>query len=364
MAKKAFRTLISTVIAGAMVAMLAACTPQVEADQSATAKTIRIGYFANLTHAPALIAKQKAYFEEFLGDTKIEYTVFTAGPAAIEALKGGALDVAYIGPSPSIAGYLSTRGSLLKIVSGATSGGAKFIVQPDLIAAEGKPTDAEIAALAGKTIADPQLGGTQDVALRDYLIENGLSADGLNPDVSIAPLANADTLSQFQAGNIDGAWVPEPWATRLILEGGGKVFIDEADLWTDGQFVTTNVVASQKFLASYPNTVKAVLQANLKAIEFLNEATNQNEAKSLVQAELLEQTGKSLKSEVIDAAWLNLSFTVDPLAETLKKNFLAAVAVKQLKNVLESDLNGIYDVSLLNAVLEKPVSVPTELGKN
>lgn len=340
----------------ATAAMSACASSAASVDPKATAETVRIGYFANLTHAPALVARQQQLFEKYLGETKVEFTVFSAGPAAIEAFKGGALDLAYIGPNPAIAGYVTTNGSLLNVVSGATSGGAKFVVKPELIASEGQPTEAEIAALNGKIIADPQLGGTQDVALRTFLTENNLTVDGGSPDVAITPLANADTLAQFKLGAIDGAWVPEPWATRLILEGGAKVFIDEKDLWEDGKFVTTNIVASQKFLNNYPATVLAVLRANLEAVEFLNDSANLAAAKQLVQSELVAQTGKALPAEVIDAAWLNLQFTVDPLATTLQENFSDALALNQIRADATA-LRGIYELTPLNALL-------TELGKS
>lgn len=362
------KAIIPALVATLMASVLTACAPAATGESASTpAKTVRVGYFANLTHAPALIARQQKLFEKYLGDTKVEYTYFTAGPAAIEALKGGALDVAYIGPNPSVSGYLSTNGSLLNIVSGATSAGAKFIVKPDLIATEGAPTDAEIAALAGHNFASPQLGGTQDVALRNYLADHALTFSGSKPDVTITPLANADTLAQFKLGNIDGAWVPEPWATRLVLEGSGKVFVDEATLWQDGQFVTTNIVASQKFLKQHAVTVKAILQANIDAIDFLNKPENESSAKEQVQAELLAGSGKSLAADVIDAAWKNLKFTNDPLASTLLTSFDAAVKVEQLKGKTQDDLKGIYNLDLLNSLLSEKgataISVPAELVK-
>jgi len=328
---------------------------------SGTADTIRIGYFANITHAPALIAKQKALFEKYLGKTKVEYSVFSVGTAEIEALKGGALDVAYIGPNPSISGYTTTQGTLLRVISGAVSGGAKFIVKPSLIATAGKPTKAEIKGLQGHIFATPGLGGTQDVALRNYLRLNSLAIGVGSQSVTISPTDNASTLTLLQKGAIDGAWVPEPWATRLIDEGKGKLFVDEASLWPNGKFVTTDIVASQKFLDSAPATVKAVLQANNAAIAFLNNKANLADAKNTVQAELKARTGKTLADATIDKAWPALTFTADPLATTLKANFISGVNAKVLGGSLTAnDIKGIFDLRILNGLLkaakQKPVT--------
>ncbi|MEY4411448.1 MAG: hypothetical protein RLZ69_1022, partial [Actinomycetota bacterium] len=182
-----FRKLSVGVGLAALIAA-AVMTPSSANAAAATAPTVRIGYFANLTHAPALIARQQKLFEKYLGaGTKVQYTYFTVGTAEIEALKGGAIDIGYVGPSPAISGYTTTRGTVLNIVSGATSGGAVFVVKPGLIKTEGEPTKAEIAALAKKNIADPGLGGTQDVALRTYLVKNGLYSGGRSA-VNIVPL--------------------------------------------------------------------------------------------------------------------------------------------------------------------------------
>ena len=202
-----------------------------------TAQTVRIGFFANVTHAPALVGQQLRFFEQYLNKegTNVEYVLFNAGPAEIEALKGGAIDVGYIGPNPSVAGYTSTNGDLLNVVSGVASGGASLIVKPNITS---------VADLKGKKIASPQLGGTQDVALRSFLKDKGFATNvSGGGDVTVIPTDNATTLTLFKKGDIDGAWVPEPWASRLVLEGGGKVLVDEKDLWPGGQFVTTNIIA-------------------------------------------------------------------------------------------------------------------------
>ena len=263
-----------------------------------TAPVVRIGFFANVTHAPALVAPQSRLFEAFLGKdgTKVEYTAFNAGPAVVEAMKGGAIDVSYIGPNPSISGYTSTGGTLLRVVSGSTSAGAQFVVKPGITS---------VADLKGKKIATPQLGNTQDVALRSWLKEQGLSTSvSGGGDVTIVPTDDATTLTLFKRGDLDGAWLPEPWASRLVLEAGAKVFLDEKSLWPGGQFVTTQIIAAQPFLAKYPGTVRSILQANNSAIKYI--ASNVTKSKDVVQEQITKWTGKPLPDAVITRSWGNL----------------------------------------------------------
>ena len=308
-----------------------------------TAKVVRVGFFANVTHGSALIAQQKRFFEKFLAPqgTKIEYTLFNAGPSVIEAMKGGSIDVSFIGPNPAVSGYVSTRGALLKVVSGATVGGAQFITKKSITT---------VAQLRGKTIATPQLGNTQDVALRAYLRKKGFTTSLLGSgDVNIAPTANASTLDLFKNGSLDGAWVPEPWASRLVLEANGRVFLDEKELWPAGKFVTTVIVAKSDFLKTYPGTVRSVIQATNFANKWA--AKNQQAAKDAVQAQLIKWTGKGLSDAVINRAWKNLSFTLDPVASSLATSVDEAVDAGVLTNVGSRGIAGIYDIRLLNTVL-------------
>lgn len=304
----------------------------------ATAETVRLGYFANVTHAPAIVGVENGLFEQHLGDTKLETSTFNAGPEAIEAVFAGAIDMTFIGPNPAINAFAQSNGEAVRIVSGSTSGGASLVVSPDI----NSPAD-----LAGTTLATPQLGNTQDVALRAWLKDEGYSTDTAGGgDVSIKPQANADTLTAFQAGDIDGAWVPEPWATRLIQEGNGKVLVDEASLWPDGQFVTTHLIVRTEFLDEYPGTVKAVLQGELAALDFI--AANPTEAKTVTNAGIERITDKPLPQQVIDASWENLEFTADPIAASLVKSAEDAVEAGLLDPV---ELDGIYELGILNELL-------------
>ena len=303
-----------------------------------SASSIRLGFFGNVTHATPLIGLQEGFFKKELGTTEIKPQAFNAGPAAIEALKGGSIDATYIGPNPSISGFTSTNGELLRIVAGATSGGASLVVKPGI----NGPAD-----LKGKKIASPQLGGTQDVALRAWLTKNGYKVETTGKgDVSVVPTENAQTLAAFQKGELDGAWLPEPWATRLVLEAGAKVLVDERTLWPEGKFVTTNLIVSTKFLKEHPDTIEALLKGQVAANDWA--VANPDKAKVAVNTKIAEYAGKPLKDDVLNAAWPNIEITNDPLASSLGKLSEDGVAVGVTK---KADLHGIYDLTLLNKVL-------------
>jgi NitT/TauT family transport system substrate-binding protein len=301
---------------------------------------LRLGYFPNLTHAPAIIGVEKGLFKKELG-TKVTLntTTFNAGPDVVTAIFSNALDISYIGPNPAINAWAQSKGAAIRIISGATSGGAALVVKPSITS---------VAQLKGKKIASPQLGNTQDVALRAYLKEHGFKSDKTGGgDVKVVAQANSQTLETFKAGSLEGAWVPEPWATRLVLEGGGKVLVDEKTVWPDGRFVTTHIIVRTAFLREHPDVVANFLKGHVAAVDFANASAE--EAKSVVNASLEKITGKALKAEVINDAWKNLTFTADPIASSLRESAKDAEAVDLLDPV---DLDGIYDLKALNAVLK------------
>jgi len=307
------------------------------------AKAIRLGFFANVTHSPALIGQENKFFEKYLTPegTKIEYVAFNAGSAVIEAIKGGAIDIAYIGPSPTINGFTNTNGTLIRIIGGSTSGGAEFVVKPRINT---------VADLVGKKIATPQLGNTQDVALRSWLAGKGLKTSiTAGGDVTVIPTENAQTLTLFQSGDIDGAWLPEPWSSRLVLDAGAKVFLNEKSLWPKGQFATTHVIASTSFLSKYPGTIRSVLRGHLDAITFAN--ANPTQAQDDVQKMIEKLSGKRLSDAVMTRAWQDLSFTSDPLSSSLSRNANNAVEAGVLTTLGPKGLRTIYDLRLLNSIL-------------
>ncbi len=312
--------------------------------------TLRLGYFPNVTHASALVGVESGVFEENLGDNvTLETVTFNAGPAAIEALFSDAIDATYIGPNPAINAFAQSNGEAIRIVSGATSGGAFLVVNPDIQ----DPEDLE-----GKTIATPQLGNTQDVALRTWLEEEGFETDTTGGgDVSVVPQDNAQMLELFRAGEIDGAWVPEPWATRLIDEGGGEILVDERDLWPDGRYVTTHLIVATDFLDENPGVVKRLLQGQVAANALIEDEPA--EAQDLVAQGIENATGTAIPPELVAAAFENLTFTNDPIASSLRKSAKNAEAVGLLEPV---DLDGIYSLKLLNQVL-KAEGEPKVKGK-
>jgi len=325
----------------------AAATPGKGGDEPVT---LRLGYFPNVTHASALVGIEGGIFEENLGaNVTLEPTVFNAGPAAVEALFSDALDATYIGPNPAINAFAQSDGEAIRIISGATSGGAFLVVNPDIK----KPKDLE-----GKKIATPQLGNTQDVALRTYLKDKGFETDTTGGgDVSIVPQDNAQTLELFKSGDIDGAWVPEPWATRLVDEGGGKILVDERDLWPDGQYVTTHLIVRTEFLDDHPDVVKQLLAGQVQANDFISDQPER--AQQLVAQGIENATGKPIAAELVAASFANLTFTNDPIASSLKQSAKNAEDVGLPEPV---DLKGIYDLKPLNKVL-KALGQPTVKGK-
>jgi NitT/TauT family transport system substrate-binding protein len=277
-------------------------------------------------------------FQEALGTTRLKTQVFNAGPAAVEAIFAGSLDAAFIGPNPAINAFVKSQGQAIRIVAGATSGGASLVVKPSITSAAG---------LKGKRLASPQTGGTQDIALRTYLADHGLKVDLRGAGAAtIVAQENSQTLSLFQAGQIDGAWVPEPWASRLVLEGGGHVLVDERDLWPGGRFVTTHLIVRTAYLQEHPDTVRSLLRGLIEADKQVN--GDRARAEAVVNAELKKLTGKALKAGTIDRAFAQITLTEDPIASSLKTSAEHGFATGLVKR---ADLTGIYDLTLLRELL-------------
>jgi NitT/TauT family transport system substrate-binding protein len=306
--------------------------------------TLRLGYFPNVTHAQPQVALARGTFGEFLGsNVTLEPKEFNAGPSVIEALFAGEIDASYIGPNPAINGYTRSDGKELRIVAGATSGGARLIVRPG--ANITSPAD-----FSDKKVASPQLGNTQDVALRSWLASNGLNAREQGGDVQVLPTANADQLTLFQNGQIDGAWAPEPWAVRLEQEAGGTEFLDEKTLWPDGKFVTTHLIVKTSFLEEHPDVVEDLIRAHVETTLWIEQ--NEAEARRLINENIERVTSKALPATVIDAAWEHIDVTYDPVASSLFKSAEDAFALGFLGDE-EPDLTNIYALDLLNAVLRE-----------
>ncbi|MEV7084660.1 aliphatic sulfonate ABC transporter substrate-binding protein [Streptomyces sp. NPDC093085] len=305
-----------------------------------SADTVRLGYFPNLTHATALVGTEKGIFQQELGGTKLTATTFNAGPSEIEALNAGSIDIGYIGPSPAINGYTQTGGKGLRIIGGSASGGVKLVVNPAKIKS--------LADVKGKKIATPQLGNTQDVAFLNWISDQGWKVDAQSGkgDVSVIRTDNKTTPDLYKSGSIDGAWVPEPTASKLVAEGA-KEILDESTLWPGRQFVITNIIVSQKFLKEHPDVVEAFLRGSVKTNEWIH--AHDAEAKATANEALKKLSGKALPADVLDPAWKSIKITDDPLAATLRSEADHAVKAGLLK---KPDLAGIYDVAPLNKVLK------------
>jgi NitT/TauT family transport system substrate-binding protein len=346
MTRRRLRNAGAAVIAVALAVLAVGCSSDagdVGTSGGAAAEVpseVKLGYFPNITHAPAIIGIEKGYFADALGgETKLTTTAFNAGPAAIEALLSGAIDATFIGPNPAINGFAQSKGQALRIVSGAASGGVSFVVKPDITSAED---------LKGKKIGTPQLGNTQDVAVRYWLQQQGLSTDIKGGgDVSIQPQENAQILQAFGQGALDGAWVPEPWVTRLVTEAGGKVLLDESQLWPNGQFIITHLIVRTDFLERYPDAIKKLIEGENKALQFIE--SDPAGAQQATNDGIEKDTKKRIADDILTTAWQKVTFTLDPLPETLRVSAEHAQAVGLLEDV---NLDGIYDLQALNEVLK------------
>ncbi len=301
------------------------------------AAELRLGYFPNITHAPALIGVTNGYFQQELGSTKLTTQTFNAGPEEVSALLGGSLDAGFIGSGPAINAFAKSNGEAVRLIAGSTSGGAQLVVSPDITSPE---------QLKGKIIATPQAGNTQDIALKKWLKENNL-VNGTGPDaVTVQNIDNPRTLDLFKSGEVAGGWLPEPWSSRLV-DAGGTVLVNEKTLWPDGKFPTTVLIVRTQFLQEHPQTVEALLRAEQKSIEFAN--TDQAQAKTVANDAIKQLTNSSLAPAVLDRAFTELSFGNDPLASTFPQ--LAKDAVTAGVAEKETDLAGFVDVTPLNNVL-------------
>jgi NitT/TauT family transport system substrate-binding protein len=349
------RTALTAVAVPVLAAALAlgacsrAATTTTTASNEGTAAELRLGYFPNITHTAALIGLDKGYFTKELGSTKLTPQSFNAGPDEVNALLGGSLDAAFIGSGPAINAFSKSNGTAVRLIAGATSGGAQLVVKPNITSP---------AQLVGKTIATPQLGNTQDVSLKAWLAKNNLTGK-----VTVDNLANSKTLSEFQKGDIDGGWLPEPYSSQLVLTGGAKVLVDESTLWPGGQFPTTVLVVRTTYLQQHPATVQALLKAESEAIDY--EQSDQAGAEAAVNDQLKKLTGKALPQAVVDRAFSKIQLTLDPLAsdfpELTKDQVTAGIAKSA------PVLKGFADLGPLNTVLKaagKPAVSAGELSGN
>jgi NitT/TauT family transport system substrate-binding protein len=300
--------------------------------------TLKLGYFPNVTHAPAIVGLQEGIFAKDLGsNVTLKTAVFNAGPAAVEGLFSKSVDASFVGPNPAVNAYAQSKGSAVRIVAGTASGGAFLVVSKDI---------KSVGDLKGKKVATPQLGNTQDVALRYYLKQHGLTTDtNGGGDVHVLPEDNSTTVTAFQSGAISGAWVPEPYATKLI-QAGGHVLVDERSLWPDGKFVTTLLVVRTDFLKAHPDVVKNLIKGLSDSIDAIS--TDPSGAATAVSKGIQDATSKPLATDLVTDSFKSITFTLDPIASSLRADVSHAESLGILE---QTPLTKIFDLSLVNQVL-------------
>lgn len=354
-------------------------------DSESIPNVLRLGYFPNLNHAQVIIGLANGHFQKALSEnnsdsgenrdqgTTIKEYVFSAGPSAIEALYAGQIDVAYVGPNPAINGYMASNGEGIRIISGSASGGAVFVVRND--SGILSTTD-----LGGKKFASPQLGNTQDVALRKYLKQNGYETVENGGNVTVVPVKPSDILTLMLKKEIDGAWVPEPWGARLVKESNAKIFVDERDLWPpDGKFATTNIIVRTDYLKDNPAVIKKLINAQVDETLWINSTLNELQKSNVTSTSgnvenqtsqnidkdgvelfihafndgLERVTGNTVPEDELKDALQRLEFTYDPIKRSLSKMADDAYDLGLIGRGTKPDLTNIYDLGLLNQVLKE-----------
>ncbi len=329
--------IIILVFTGVIAVSITQISSNSSSNNANASNVVRIGFFANITHAPALVAKANNIFEQELKGYKVEYKVFKAGPDAALALITNNVDFVYIGPVPAINAYAVSNGNV-RVIAGAAANGAMFIVNDKINS---------IADLHGKRFGTPQYGNTQDIALKSYLRYNGLALKDELGDVSIINARNSELLILFKNGYIQGAWVPEPWATRMLDEGG-KVFIDEKVIWEGNRFVTTVLLTRLDIINERPELVEKMLKAHISAIDWIN--ANMDKAIAVVIDEIKDLTGQSLSKELIKSALKNVEFTYDPMVYSIQGYYSKG---KMLGLIQDIDISDMVYTKPLESIITK-----------
>jgi len=270
---------------------------------------IRVAFFPSIGHIIPIVGLEEKIFEKGIGEEKqIETKLFDSGPQVIESIFSGSIDVAYVGPGPIINGFLKSDGKDIKILSGAASGGASFIIQPN----SGLES---LENFDGKRIASPQISNSQDVSLRHYLESHGLKSVEKGGTVFVLNISNPDIYTLFAKGDIDGAWVPEPWATILVQELDGIRLFNEEKLWPNEEFASVLLIVRTEYLENNPETVQKWVESHEKTVTWIN--SNPDKSKSLFSSFLMDYMGKSLPTKIIDESFSNITITSDPIKNSV-----------------------------------------------
>ena len=281
----------------------------VNSDETTHENKIRVAYFPNINHAVPIIGMEKGTFENQIGNNSvIEPILFDAGPQVIESIFAGSIDIAYVGPGPAINGFLKSEDHNVKILSGAASGGASFIVHPN-------SKIESVADFEGKRIAAPQIGNTQDISLRTYLSENGLKPAEKGGSVIVLNISNPDIYTLFAKGDIDAAWVPEPTATILVQQLDGKRLFNEEELWPDNRFASVLLIAREEYVKQNPEIINKWLEAHKQTVDWIN--SNPEQTRIIFIQFMKKETGKSLPDKLVDESLSNLEITSDPIVSSI-----------------------------------------------
>lgn len=338
--KIAFKVAAVVLLAAAFLAAAAGCGNKKEEDKARP--VVKVGYFPNMTHAQALVGLSDGTFQKALGDNvTIEEHTFNAGPAEIEALLAGQIDLGYIGPVPAINGFVTSKGEL-KIVAGAADAGAV------LVARKGSNIKS-VSDLNGKKVAVPQIGNTQDISLRHLLSEAGLKDAAKGGTVTIVPADNPDILTLISRGEVDAALVPEPWGSRIVKQAGASIVLDAGEVWRGGKYTTAVVIASNKFLKEHPDLVQKWLEAHVDLTERINR--DKNSAKTVVNSQIEKLTKKSLPEDVLNSSFERIVVTYNPETESVREFVKLSVENGYIKG--NPDIAGLFSLDLLNKVLEQ-----------
>jgi NitT/TauT family transport system substrate-binding protein len=268
-----------------------------------------VAFFPNIGHSIAIVGMERETFSEKLGNqTTIRTRLFDSGPQVIEAMFANEIDLAYVGPGPAINGFLKSDGKSLKILAGAASGGVSLVIHPH---SEIK----SVSDFSGKRIAAPQIGNTQDVSLRSFLYQNNLKPAEKGGTVYVINVVNPDIFTLFSKGELDAAWVPEPWATRLVQQINGTRLFQEKDLWSDQKFSSTVLIVRSEFLEKHPDIVQKWVEAHVETSDWINE--HRDETEIIYNNFLKKSTGKTLSPELLHEAFSNLQITSDPLESSI-----------------------------------------------
>jgi NitT/TauT family transport system substrate-binding protein len=298
----------------------------------ASGADVRLGYFANVTHAQAVLGVAEGDFQGALGDTHLAAKVFNAGPSLIESLIAGDIDVGYVGPGPALTAWAETHGQEIVVIAGSAANGVVIVAGP-------KSNIHSLADLAGRKIATPQRNNTQDISARHYLLATLHQTD----DRNVIPLSNSELVGRMIAGDIDAAWTPEPWGSRLVDAAGGRIIAEEKDLWPDHEFSLTVVVARTAFLHDHADLVRKLLAVHHAWTQKLA-ADPQTYAPQLQDA-LYALTKNKLPPSVMQSALGHVKFTDDPLPATFKIMNQWSVDLRVIKRPVP--LDGLFDTSIL-----------------